>query len=152
MKSNKKGVLGLAAVLALAFGATSGVAAFATVDAITTVHLVIDDYNAEKYLVKPMPFSGCYGIEHGPQAATFAEPFRIKVQRGCGGVATEEDINALTCADAEYDYGADYDKVHAVTIDLANCQIAPNRMASFTRAVRKAAKLNFGSSVRLTIK
>jgi len=138
------------AVLSLVFLFSAN--AFATVDALTTVYLVMDDYNSEQYLVKPMTFSGCYGIQHGPQAATFAKPFLTKIERGCGGVATEEDINALSCANAEYDYGKEYDKVHGVTVDLAGCQIEPARLKAFKKAIKRAAKLNFGANVKLTIK
>jgi hypothetical protein len=136
------------ACLSFAFLAFSPIAQ-ATVDALTEVHWVVKDPQEERYRVRPFTFTGCFGVEHGPQAANFAEPFLVTSRSGCGDPPREENVNALSCGTAEYTWNSDHSRVRKVELDLSACDDEMENPRGFRSAIVSAARANFGNSVRV---
>lgn len=125
----------------------------ATVDGLTDIALVVYDYNQDEFLVKSHPTEGCWGIEHGPQAEAFAKPFLVTAGMGCGMPGKPHNVNALSCAKAEYKWDEDFTKVLKVTLDISKCNDngMENHQQKFTKAITDAAKANFGSTVEVDV-
>ena len=126
---------------------------FATVDGATNITLVTYDYNEGEYMVKTYPTEGCYGVEHGPQAAVFAKAFMVTAGMGCGMPGKPQNVNVLSCAKAEYKWDEDSSKVLKITLDIAKCSDngMENHRQKFSAAIVAAARANFGAAVEVEV-
>lgn len=132
----------------MALGISSS--AWATFDGWATVHLVTNDpQEIDLYEVKEFPFWGCYGPFYGPKLSAFTKEFHVPSNLGCGMPAFPQDINALSCAKVvDSTESSDYMSLDSLVLDLSGCP----QGAGFKAAAERAAKLNFGSQIKVTIK
>ena len=119
--------------------------AFATVDGNTRVYIVAHNYQDEtEFFVERVPVIGCYGLAKGPQLVQFTAPYKVTSNIGCGGQATRENINALTCAKVvDSEESSDYSTFSKIKLDISACPQKNN--AKFITMVRTAASLNFST-------
>lgn len=118
--------------------------AAATVDAMTSAWIVVQDINDENnFTVQQVPVVGCYGLAQGPQLVQFTAEHNVKSTMGCGDTDTSvTNINALSCATVvSSDESADYISFKKIVLDVSNCSYKDNK--KFITMVRTAAKRNF---------
>lgn len=114
----------------------------ATVDSNTTVFLPVRHVQSGEYFVQVAPLIGCYGLPRGPQLQQLMEPYMVN-NTGCGQT-TQEDINALSCADLVESVEADdFSTFKKITIDISKCDDHDNK--EFIQTVKKVFKLNFAT-------
>jgi len=128
--------------------------AFATVEGLTRVHLVVWDENANEYRIESAPVMGCIGLVQGPQLVQFTSEYKVKTNVGCGPSNFEENINYLTCAKVEsYKESNDFMSFSEITLDISQCEDKNN--PQLITMIRTAAKRNFPQKkgeVRLNLK
>lgn len=132
------------AFVAFLFMFTFSAPAFATVDAITSVWLVVQNVQDDTdFTVKSAPVIGCYGLARGPELAQFTAEYKVPGNIGCGGTpAYTENINALSCGKVvDAKESDDYMSFKAITLDISACPAKDN--VKFITMIRTAAKRNF---------
>ncbi len=118
--------------------------ASATVDAMTTAWIVIQDIqDEENFSLQQVPVIGCYGLAQGPQLVQFTAEFNVKSTMGCGDADTSvTNINALSCAQVvSSEESDDYSSFKKIVLDVSNCTYKNNKR--FITMVRTAAARNF---------
>ena len=129
--------------LALAL-TTASFSAFATSDAIVSAYILVKDYNSEEYFVASAPVVGCFGVPRGPQLTQLTNSYMAPSNIGCGGKATKEEINALTCAKVIDSVEADdYSTFKEITLNISKCADKTN--VDFINGVKKVVKMNFAT-------
>jgi hypothetical protein len=130
---------------------TASMNAFATVDAMTSAWIVVQNIDSEVYEdfgVQKVPVMGCYGLAQGPQLVQFTAEHNIKATMGCGDSSTETiNINALSCATlVESVESDDYISFKKIVLDISKCAYKNNK--KFITMVRTAASRNFPQTVK----
>lgn len=130
-------------LLASALVALFAAPAFATVDAITSVWIPVQNIqDDEDFGVERAPVVGCYGLAQGPQLDQFISPYMVPTNVGCGGPKVNQDINALSCAKLiDAVEGPDYISFKRIVLDISACPYKDNKR--FITMVRTAAARNF---------
>ena len=126
-----------------AFCLSFSLSAFATVDAVTEVSLVVQNIQEENdFTVMEAPIVGCYGLAQGPQLAQWTAPYEVPSNVGCGGTPHKENINALTCAKViSATEAPDYISFSKIVLDISACPHKDN--SRFITMVRTSAARNF---------
>lgn len=122
--------------------------AFATVDALTSAWIVVQNVQDEDdFGVQKVAVMGCYGLAQGPQLFQFTAEHNIKATMGCGDASTETmNINALTCATVEESVESDdYVSFKKIVLNISKCPYKNNK--KFITMVRTAANRNFPQTV-----
>lgn len=117
---------------------------FATVDAITEVHLVVQDVqDPDRFTIQRAPVVGCYGLAQGPQLQQFTSEYKVPVNVGCGSFPLlTENINYLVCAKVvQASESKDFTTFSDITLDISKCEAKNN--SHFITMVKTAAKRNF---------
>lgn len=128
----------------LALLAFSSISAFATIDALTQVWIVVDSGQEEGQLtLSQVPVFGCYGLNQGPQLAQLTAPYEVSVSMGCGSFERGKmNINALVCAKVVKSEESDnYNGFKRIFLDITGCPQKDN--PRFVTLVRTAVKKNF---------
>lgn len=130
------------ALLALLAFVTVSAPAFATVDAVTRVYLVVQNVQDDTdFFLERAPLIGCYGLARGPQLAQFTAEYKVPSNIGCG-VTFEDNINALSCGKiTDAVESDDYMSFKSMTLDISKCPAKDN--PKFITMIRTAAKYNF---------
>lgn len=118
---------------------------YATVDANDRVYIVVQHVQDDSdFFVERVPIIGCYGLSKGAALTQFTLEYKATSNIGCGDAATQENINALSCAKlVDSKESADYTTFSQVTLDISKCPAKDN--PKFITMVRTAAKLNFSN-------
>ena len=125
--------------------------AFATADAVTSVHLVVQHVNdSGDFTVEKTVLVGCYGVAYGPQLTQFTKEYKAPMSVGCGwDTNVVENINYLTCAKVvDSKESSDYSTLSRLTLDISGCEDKNN--PKLERAIRKAVKRNFNTKTVTT--
>lgn len=122
--------------------------AFATVDALTSAWIVVQNVQDEEdFGVQKVAVMGCYGLSQGPQLVQFTAEHNIKATMGCGDASTDVmNINALSCATVVDSVESDdYSSFKKIVLDVSKCAYKNNK--KFITMVRTAASRNFPQTV-----
>ena len=122
--------------------------AFATVDALTSAWIVVQNVQDEEdFGVQKVAVMGCYGLSQGPQLVQFTAEHNIKATMGCGDASTDViNINALSCATVVDSVESDdYSSFKKIVLDVSKC--AYKNTKKFITMVRTAASRNFPQTV-----
>lgn len=135
-------------VIIMSFVSLFAFNASATVDAMTSAWIVIQDIQEEEnFSVQQVPIIGCYGLPQGPQLVQFTAEFNVKSTMGCGDADTSvNNVNALFCAKiVSSEESADYASFKKIVLDVSACPYKDNK--KFITMVRTAAARNFPQTV-----
>ena len=127
-----------------------GSASFATVDANTSIYIVVDSENdSGEYSVQQAPASFCVGIMTLALAEAITKPVLISKGYSCGNEGVVENTNALTCVviNAEEVWDGDKLKLNQVRLstNLDGCGEKKDDkafQAAVDSAIKKTYKLN----------
>ena len=129
----------LAALAAFSFSS------FATVDGMTSVWLVVGNVQEEgEYHLQQAPVMGCWGVSQGPELSQWTMPYEVTYNMGCGGPYGKTDINALSCAEIDWDGTQESDTYNGfkkITLNVSACPEKNN--ARWVTLVRTSAARNF---------
>jgi hypothetical protein len=127
----------------LVFAGLLSFSAFATVDGHDRAWIVVQNIQDEEdFFLERGPFVGCYGLAQGARLVQWTAPYKVLQNIGCGGVAYEENINALTCAVVtDSKESSDYNSFSEITLDISKCPYKNNKL--FITMVRTSAARNF---------